>query len=245
MLLSKKTETNMSLKSKIIEKERLTSEEIMQMFQLMEKHYDNLSFENFNNDMNEKDFCIVIYTEEDNRIRGFSTQKILSFKNGSKNIHGVFSGDTVIEKEYWGSLELYKCFARFFFKLAEDYDRFYWFLISKGYKTYKMLPVFFENFHPNYRAETPEDIKSVMNRFGEIKYPKEYDKDKGVIAYGGTRDRLKSGIADIEYKHKNDNDIQFFLEKNPGYTVGDDLVCLTELSISNLKERARRLLLGD
>jgi len=238
----KHTEVNMSLKSKIIEKDCLTNEDILQMFQLMERHYENLNYDNFIKDLNEKDYCIVIYTEEDNKIRGFSTQKLLSFKNGTSNINGVFSGDTVIDKEYWGSLELYKCFAQFFVKPGEGDDRFYWFLTSKGYKTYKILPLFFENFYPDYRTDTPTEVKSIMNRFGEIKYPDDYDKEKGVIVYKGTRDRLKSGIADIEEKHIKDPDIKFFLEKNPGFKDGDDLVCLTELKMSNLKRIAKRLL---
>ena len=112
----------------------------------------------------------------------------------------------------------------------------------KGYKTYKFLPTFFKEFYPNYKAETPEKFKNIMDLFGEIKYPNEYNKENGVIEYKGIKDSLKKGVADITEKELKDKNVQFFLESNPNYEKGNDLVCITSLKIENLKEKTLKIL---
>jgi hypothetical protein len=37
--------------------------------------------------------------------------------------------------------------------------------------------------------------------------------------------------------------VRFFLEKNPGYARGDELVCVAEISPGNMRGLARRMLL--
>jgi hypothetical protein len=47
--------------------------------------------------------------------------------------------------------------------------------------------------------------------------------------------------AAVEPEETSRPDVAFFLRSNPGYTQGDELVCLTELSCSNLRPLARRV----
>ena len=138
----------MKLSGQILKSEDLQQEEIEAMFSLMQTFYDDVSRNVFISDLMDKDYCILL-CNDGGEVVGFSTQKIMSFDMGGRMIHGVFSGDTIIHKDYWGSFELYTVFARFFFAYAEKYDDFYWFLISKGYKTYRMLPLFFNDFYPD------------------------------------------------------------------------------------------------
>lgn len=211
------------------------------MFQLMDEFYDNMTWENFIKDLNEKDNCILLFDEEE-ILRGFSTQKLMTIEVDGKTITGLFSGDTIIHKDYWGSMALFKLFARTFFSDSFPQENFYWFLISKGYKTYKMLPTFFESYYPSLLAETPEFEQRVMDVFGTTKYPLEYNQNTGVIEYLGTKDKLKSGVADITGKLEDDPHIRFFIERNPQYFEGHDLVCLASLNRNNLKKSVRRIL---
>lgn len=232
-----------SLYRKVLDIDKLCEKDKNQMFILMSEFYDNITKMAFLKDLSEKNHCILLYDEND-EIKGFSTQKLMNFEVGGKAIHGVFSGDTIIHKDHWGSLELYKGFYEKAMEYGEKYDNFYWFLISKGYKTYKMLPVFFKEFYPNYRVNTPEFEQNIMHSFGKTKFPCEYDKNCGVVKYNGTRDRLKKGVADIEMKHLANKDIAFFVKANPGYINGDDIVCLASLKESNIKKPANKLLGG-
>lgn len=226
--------------SRVIKIKEITEKEKNQMLNLMQEFYDNVTLEIFKDDLEKKDYCVMLYNTNGD-VKGFSTQQEISLQVDEEKINGIFSGDTIIHKEYWGSLELYKAFARKFIKEDEDY---YWFLISKGYKTYKMLPLFFKEFYPNYKAKTPGFEKKVIDTFGTSKFPKDYDKSSGVNKYKEIKDRLKDGVADITQKQLKDKDIEYFTKINPGYIKGEDLVCLAKLNRGNLKDTGKRLLRG-
>ena len=221
--------------------EKITYTEKSQMYELMREFYDNVTEEIFLNDLMNKDYCIMLYNEKKN-VKGFSTQKELSLDLDGKIVYGIFSGDTIIHKEYWGSPELFKEFARTFVK--EGNEEYYWFLISKGYKTYKMLPLFFKEFYPNYKDKTPSFEKQIMDEFGKTKYPLDYNQITGVNEYKETKDKLKEGVADITEKQLKDRDIKYFIEINPGHKHGNDLICLTLLNQDNLRNTAKRLFRG-
>lgn len=234
----------MKVTSEMIAVNELTEECIQTLFILMDTFYDQMHYANFRRDLNEKDYCILL-KDENGEIQGFSTQKLISFPLNGKEIHGVFSGDTIIHKDYWGSMELYKIFARSFIEYGKQFSEFYWFLISKGYKTYRMLPLFYKTFYPNNQEQTPEYEQQIIHAFGQLKYPGEYNEITGVIEYQGEKDKLKEGVADITPKQLKDKNIQFFIKANPNYIHGQDLVCLTRLEIDNLNAITRRLFLGE
>ena len=228
----------------IVKIEEVSQKEIEEMFCLMTEFYDNVEKDVFLKDFMEKDYCIFL-RDEKGTIKGFSSQKIWEIDYYGKKIHGVFSGDTVIHRENWGSLSLFQIFARFFFSYGKKFDNFYWFLIVKGYKTYKILPTFFNDFYPDIRKETPPEIKDIMNFLGYSRFPNEYNSETGVIEYKGIKDSLKKGVADITEKELKDKYIRFFLEKNPHYEKGDDLLCLTSLKKENLKEKVKKILFSE
>lgn len=235
----------MNVCGELQEAKRLTEASIKAMFILMDTYYDQMTYSNFVGDLSEKDYCILL-KDESGVIQGFSTQKLISFPlSGGREIHGVFSGDTIIHKDYWGSFELYKVFAQSFLKYSNQFSEFYWFLISKGYKTYRMLPLFFKTFYPNYLEQTPEYEKQVMDAFGQFKYPGQYNKKTGIIEYRGEKVKLKEGVADVTLKRLKDKNIQFFIKANPDYMSGNDMVCLARLEPDNLRSTARRIFAGE
>lgn len=219
----------------------LSSADIDSMYLLMEEFYDHMEKAVFLTDLHQKDWCITL-RDELGRILGFSTQKLLKIPVGGKQVYGIFSGDTIIHKKHWGSMELFRTFARFFLRMAEDYQTLYWFLISKGYKTYKILPTFFQEFYPDCKKQTPPQIKEIMDVFGTFCFPGCYSKSDGVIYYNTTKDRLKKGVADPTPDRLKDPDIAFFLSSNPGYLRGNDLVCLTVLDKGNLIPKSHKFL---
>jgi hypothetical protein len=232
------------LRGSIIRRQELRERDINMMYHLMDLFYANMTKENFIRDLSKKDYVIVLRDEKE-QIQGFSTQQIMHIPMGEKVLHGVFSGDTIIHKEYWGNMDLFTVFANFFFQFEEQYQEFYWFLICKGYKTYRMLPTFFTEFYPNYKMETPKEMKKKMDAFGEYYSAGEYDKVTGVLCYQGIKDTLKEDVAAISKERLRDKNIAFFVEKNPDYQKGNDIVCITKLSKDNLNKRIRQFLLGD
>ena len=106
-------------------------------------------------DLQAKQWVILLY--DDNRLCGFSTQVVFDFPHEHRLTRILFSGDTIIDKHYWGSLALPVAWGRLMLLLQSsrpDTDLF-WLLTSKGYKTYRFLPVFFHEFYPCYCTPTP------------------------------------------------------------------------------------------
>ena len=97
----------MNLESIVIKRDDLTIREEKEMFLLMDTFYDHMNEDIFLDDLNKKHYCILLKNKA-GEIMGFSTQQILSFEIDGESIHGVFSGDTIIHKDYWGSMELFK-----------------------------------------------------------------------------------------------------------------------------------------
>jgi hypothetical protein len=84
-----------------------------------------------------------------------------------------------------------------------------------------------------------------MDAFGHFKYPGQYNTKTGIIEYPGEKVKLKEGVADVTLKQLRDKNIQFFLNANPNYILGHDIVCLARLELDNLKSTVRRLFMGE
>lgn len=229
------------LKGMIKPADQYGEEDLRAMYRLMSAFYDDTDEDTFRKDFRAKDYCLALYHEADGLV-GFTTQKVMHVPVDGKEIHGIFSGDTIIHKEHWGDLELFRVWAGFWFDFAAQYEEFYWFLICKGYKTFCMLPLFFTEFYPNYRFPTPPYEQRIMDAYARILYGEEYNCDTGVIEYHTCKDKLKSGVADIGSRELRNKDIAYFTQANPGYGNGNDLVCLAKLDRAILRKRAGKLL---
>lgn len=232
------------LKGQVLPISDYSEGDISAMYRLMSEFYDNTDESVFRRDFFDKDYCLSLRLDTGELV-GFTTQKLLELDVDGRRINGIFSGDTIIHKEYWGDIELFKVWANFWFPFAEKYDEFYWFLICKGYKTYRIMPLFWTEFFPNFRAETPEYERKIINAYASRLYPNEYDPENGVIEYKSTKDKLKTGVADIGEHELKNKDIAFFCEHNPGYIIGNDLACLAKIDKSVLKKRTLALLFNE
>ena len=64
----------------------------------------------------------------------------------------------------------------------------------------------------------------------------------GVIEYKHTKDKLKSGVADIDERRIKNKDIAFFNAANPNHADGNDLACLAKIDRTLLRRHAEDLL---
>ena len=221
----------------------LSKSEIDSMFQLMNDYYDNFHYDTFITDLSKKDSVIVL-RNENAEIKGFSTIVFYDMKIKNNVYKILFSGDTIIHKDYWAQNDLPAVWLKFAFEKQKEFNKpLYWLLISKGYKTYKYLNTFFKSYYPNPNAITPEIEQSLIDEFGKVFYPDKYDKEHGILRMNGSKDYLKKEFAEIsEEKIKNDKIVQFFLEKNPKYYDGNELVCIAEVSSDNLSKAGKKAL---
>jgi hypothetical protein len=218
------------LKAKIISLNEVKLPERAKMFRLYKKYYENSDREKFQNDLLTKDKVILLHSLRDGELRGFSTLKHvnLTLPQGKK-IRGIFSGDTVIEKTYWGDKALNMAFSLYLFK--EKYKKpmtpLYWFLISKGFKTYLLLANNFPVYYPNPDVSTPSKMAQVMDMFSRSFFPKAYNCETGTLNFGEDYDCLKNSVAPIDEELLlRSKKVSFFVQKNPHWERGEELVCL-------------------
>ncbi len=223
------------LKGRPVKIEELTVGQIKKMYSVMTKYYDNITEYNFYNDLLNKDEAILLYDEND-CLHGFTTLAVIPY---DENTQLLFSGDTIIEKDYWGNNDLTQAWVKLAFLYAEKFSgNTYWLLLTKGYKTYKFLHTFLNTFYPRVDVTTPQNLQEIMDKFASEKYGRIYQN--GVLVAG--KDFLKPQFAGIDEVSLKNKDTAFFLEKNPNYTKGDELVCIAELSLDNLNRLGRKVI---
>src|SRR5258708_11494703 len=234
----------MALVGKLIPVPRVTQIQRDAMFALMDRHYLNVSRDRFDADLDEKDWVILLCDRSTQEVGGFSTQMLLDADADGRPIRALFSGDTIVDRERWGDSALSHVWGRLALSLIDRLDtiELYWFLISKGYRTYRFLPVFFPEFYPRHDRPTPGCASAVIDALARRKFPNGYDAHAGVVRAGTDKDRLRAGVADLTAERLRDPHVRFFAARNPGYADGDELCCIAPLTRANFTAAAYRVI---
>ena len=234
----------MKLSGSVVLVQELSPADRTRMFSILDSYFEGVSFPQFARDLQEKDWAVVLRDVGTGTVQGFSTMKLMNITVSGQPVWAVFSGDTIIEKEYWGEWTLARVWLNFVVALREQYRpyKFYWFLISMGYKTYRFLPVYFDAFYPCCTRDTPVFEKQVLDSLAQAKFGEQYNQDTGIIHFDDLSEKLKRGVAEIDDRRIRNSHIRFFIQKNSGYNRGDQLACLAEISVSNLKKSAFRII---
>jgi hypothetical protein len=213
------------------------------MFALMERYYENVSEATFAADLEEKQSVIMLADPVTGAVCGFSTQTLLEASIAGRPVKALFSGDTIIARERWGDRALARVWGRFALSLIDRFPttELYWFLISKGYKTYRFLPLFFHEFYPRYDVATPDWAREIIDCLAQARYPT-YDPAAGIVRADEMKDRLRPGVADVGDERLSDPHVQFFVERNPGHARGDELCCIAPLTRENFTAAAYRVI---
>lgn len=237
----------MALMGKVIETTQLSAADRRRMLWLMQEHYENVSEQAFESDLNEKQWVILLLNSDSNELCGFSTQTLMDAQVDGRPVRALFSGDTIIHRSHWGGQALSHTWLRFAGDLIDRLpdQELWWFLISSGYKTYRYLPLLCREFFPCYDKPTPRAVQSIIDVLARQKYPEDYDPMAGVIRAGASHYYLRSGLAEITDKHRRDPHVEFFANRNPGHERGDELCCLARLTRDNFTPATERVFQGS
>ncbi|MDK2125815.1 hypothetical protein [Parachitinimonas caeni] len=202
--------------------------------------YDATSPALFAKDLLAKDW--VIELREAERLAGFSTLAHFGFTYGGRRLRVVFSGDTVIDPVFWGSQALTTGFSELTGALAARYadEELWWLLISKGYRTYRYLPLFAREYYPHPTQPIPDAQAQLMHALGRYRFGDDYSPERGVVAFPQSQGQLNHTLADIRPDLLNRPEVAYFLQRNPGYRQGHELLCLTRLCPDNLRGAVAR-----
>lgn len=211
-----------------------------QMFALMQRYYEKISRNEFEADFRGKDLAIVARDPGDGCVYGFSTQVVYRQQVGDETVRVLFSGDTIIDHRFWGNNPLAQLWGRLALSLIDQYpnEPLYWFLISKGYKTYRFLPVFFREFYPRYDQPTPEWAGQLISELASARFGKRFCESAGILTASAQACRLRSTVAEVTANRLQNPHIAFFHRANPGHIRGDELCCIAPLSREHFSRSA-------
>lgn len=218
--------------------------DIRQMYAVYQQYYENTNWDVFLHDLSKKTGAFLVRKVSDGRVVGFSTLMNCEVQVGRKTVSAVFSGDTVIERAYWGARCLQLAFYKYLIaeKLRNPRRPVYWLLISKGYKTYLLLANNFYNFYPRHDRHD-EHLHDIVGAYCEQFFPEYYDSQKGILDFGGDYQPLRGDVAEITDRMLMENPkIRFFEERNPEWRRGTELPCLGEVTWACLAKFATRYL---
>jgi len=237
-----KTEPH-SLPYQLVPREALSEEDALRLHMLMETCYDHVSFERFADDLARKDWVLLLH-DSSGVIQGFSTLALNPCGLEESNYDILYSGDTVIHPKHWGGQALVRGFINTAGAiLANRQRRLFWYLLSKGHRTYMYLPLFFKQYFPaaersRHWAKGGKLAKSCSERL----FPHNWQPSRGVIHFPEHHGQVKEALAEDTQRRAGHRHADFFLRHNPRFDEGDELVCLAELSPENLRRRARVLM---
>lgn len=231
-----------TLDARAVKREELSVVDREAMFKLMRASYAGVAATEFDRDLAAKQWVVVL--REANDLVGFSTLRLSEHEVDGRRARVAFSGDTIVEPRCWGSMALPICWGAHMVQLLSQAESsLYWLLTTKGYKTYRYLPVFFRHFYPSYRESVPRFETALLNHLSQ-RWNGRYDAERGVLQATPGAQRLRPGVAEITPRRRRDPDIAFFEQRNPGHVVGDELVCLAHFTRENLRPAIWRRISG-
>lgn len=205
------------------------------MAEIYFQSYEGSDVARFFSDLQNKDEVLCL--EYHGVLVGFSTIQYQPHEQGIM----IYSGDTIVMPEHWRQQILYKAWISRMALLRQENpgQRVYWLLLVKGVRTYKYLKVFAKTFYPHWQRAEPA-LKHLADSWAQEKFGALYNPQTGIVECPAYYGHLKAPLATISPALRTKPEVAFFLQKNPNYAQGHELVCLCDISPANLNERSQR-----
>ena len=218
----------------------LAAAERDEMYQLMDRHFEGVGPEQFARDLAAKDWVLRI--RADGRLLGFSTLQSWHTTHAGRRLAVIYSGDTIVDPAAWGSPVLPRAWIALVRHIQSSHPHlpWYWLLLSSGFRTYRLLPVFWREFWPRHDATTPADAAALLRALARDRFGASFDETAGVVRFPHPQ-RLRAPLQAVPEGRRHDPHVEFFLARNAGHAAGDELVCLAELSDANLTAAGWRM----
>lgn len=218
----------------------ITANERSELVELYLSYYDGSDEQRVINDLAEKTEVLLLYCEQS--LVGFTTLQLYDFEWQGSVVRIIYSGDTVVHHAHWGQQALAFAWIENLgkLKLARPEVPLYWFVILKGHRTYKFLPAFGKSFYPHWSIDR-SDLKPLADALAIDKFGSAYSPHTGIVKFAESKGHLSSEFAYPSEREKGKDAVRFFLERNPGYVHGHELVCLCEISEENMRPLTKRI----
>lgn len=239
--MTQSTRTQRRLTARTVSVASLGRDTVDDAFALFAQSYTGVDRQRFERDLREKQKIILLRDRETGALKGFSTVLIQPIAQPAPATV-IFSGDTVIHRDYWGQKQLQVAFSRILLgeKLRAPRRPLYWFLISKGYRTYMLLANAFPRAVPRHdRPDLPE-LRATLDALARSRFGDAYDSHTGIVRASG-HEHVREGLAPVTPRHLANPHVAYFVARNPGHQEGDELACLADVRLVDIARIALRL----
>jgi hypothetical protein len=231
------------LHGRIVAISTLTANMRDNMFSLLASHFENVERSTFERDLAEKSTAILL-ADDAGQLRGFSTMVVYESHAAGRPIWVVYSGDTIVDRDSWGTPALARAWVRAVRHLAPaDAREVYWLLLTSGFRTYRFLPVFFRDFYPRGDGATTLEV-GLLSTLARERFGSQYDDATGIVRLAKPQ-VLAPDLITLPSGRLTDPHVAFFLARNAGFVDGDELACLARIDDANLTPAARRMIRGS
>jgi len=232
------------MNGRLISRRQLKRPQLAEMLEVFGRHFEGVRERQFLEDLEGKDWVIWL-EDRQGRLVGFSTLLVYRVDYDGEPLTVIYSGDTVVEPRAWRSSVLSRTWIHSVRRLYREFGkgRLYWLLIASGFRTYRFLSVYFNEFFPRYDRPTPEGVGRMIDHLSTERFGSCYDRETGVVRFEHPS-VLRPSLQAIPDARMANPHIAFFARANPGHVRGAELVCLTELAGRNLTPAARRIVLA-
>jgi hypothetical protein len=107
------------LAGSVVSRGDLSESDRDRMYALLSTYFEGTRRSWFENDLAGKESVIVLREMKAGQIQGFSTLTRMEVKFDSRDIVAIFSGDTIVAKEYWGETTLSRLWGQTVFAEAD------------------------------------------------------------------------------------------------------------------------------
>ncbi len=240
-VLSEATDERVDLAATVVPRAAIAAATIDAMYRLYSRHYLDTARAIFDRDLTAKTHVLLL-TGGTGEVCGFSTLQLYASVAAGYPVRVLYSGDTIVDPKFWGSAVLAVEWLRFAGQVAQQQPAtpLYWLLIVKGHRTYRFLPTFARHYLPHHSELATDSERQLLAALASEKFGSCFDRGTGLVRFSTPQGRLNTTLADVPEQHRRLPAVAYFLQRNPDYRNGDELVCLCELAAANLKPFAAR-----
>ena len=134
-----------------------------EMFALLTHHFEGVSRERFEIDLGGKNHVVLL--RRGGRLVGFSTLLAYETSCAGEALSVIYSGDTIVAPEAWGTTALPRAWIAAVNELRAAFPcgRYFWLLLTSGFRTYRFLPLFWREFLPRFDAAERQEGEELLN----------------------------------------------------------------------------------
>ncbi|HXW74377.1 MAG TPA: hypothetical protein VEK10_06150 [Steroidobacteraceae bacterium] len=222
----------------------LAAADIAEMYRLFTTHFERVSEYRFRVDLERKDW--VIRVRDAKTLLGFTSLQFLRTRAAAGDLNVLYSGDTIMKPEARSTTLLARTWIDSVRRISELHAaaEMHWLLLVSGFRTYRLLPVFWREFFPSCTQPTPAEVRGTVTELAGALFAAGYDERAGIVRFADPQP-LRPELSRIPESRLADPHVRFFASANPGHADGDELVCWTRLAHDNLTAAGARMWHGS